>query len=56
MHTIFDWGGGRKMLLERSKFKWDDNIKLISHKYGVGMCTRIRVITVSLSYELSNKA
>jgi len=43
------------MPLEWPNLKWDDNIKLISHKYGVGMCTRIGVITVPRSYELSNK-
>jgi hypothetical protein len=45
----------RKMPLERPKLKWEDNIKLTSHKYGVGMCTRISVTTVPISYELSNK-
>lgn len=42
------------MPLERPNLKQDDNIKLTSHKYGVGICTRISVITVPRSYELSN--
>lgn len=53
MHTISI--KKRKMPLEQPNLKWDDNIKLVSHKYGVGMCTRISVITVPIFYELSNR-